>query len=451
MTLEAAVAAARKQDFAAARDALVVAWRARRSPVLAELVALIDPRAPDAVSEQIAAIVTPRAASSLANLKQLAKLDDPRLAGWAIDALVHLPFTAAGGDTFLHAVVATAARHRDPRLSAQAPAIKAAVTTRIGRLATRNKLVRGVERAIAACPAVVAATASESEHERALAQIVEPMRGSARSAEALLAAIYANPDDDAARLVYADLLSDLGDPRGEFIALQIARGDRVPTARELELQKLHGKAWLGELAPVLSWGKGYARTTFRRGFLSNADIILSVGKKLRPILTHPAWSTVESFGRMYRDDDHLLEHAPLRALKELAVNAELVAHLAARKDKLTSLTRVQLGYPPCTREALHEALPNLVTVGAHWQAPSRAEIVKWAAFGAPHLEMFHGGEFRTAATHDKLRAFAESLVGTPAEVERLTLHFSPHHSADEGTPIELVRDKAGNYSHRRKK
>src|SRR5207247_1446161 len=35
--------------------------------------------------------------------------------------------------------------------------------------------------------------------------------------------IAANPDDDALKLVYADWLSDHGDPRGEFIALQTQR------------------------------------------------------------------------------------------------------------------------------------------------------------------------------------------------------------------------------------
>jgi uncharacterized protein (TIGR02996 family) len=39
----------------------------------------------------------------------------------------------------------------------------------------------------------------------------------------LLAEVYASPDDDAPRLVYADWLQERDDPRGEFIALQIAR------------------------------------------------------------------------------------------------------------------------------------------------------------------------------------------------------------------------------------
>lgn len=39
----------------------------------------------------------------------------------------------------------------------------------------------------------------------------------------LFAKVYADPTDDAIRAVLADLLTERGDPRGEFIALQLAR------------------------------------------------------------------------------------------------------------------------------------------------------------------------------------------------------------------------------------
>ncbi|AEI63690.1 TIGR02996 domain-containing protein [Corallococcus macrosporus] len=38
----------------------------------------------------------------------------------------------------------------------------------------------------------------------------------------LLAAVVAQPEEDAPRLVYADHLQQQGDPRGEFIAVQVA-------------------------------------------------------------------------------------------------------------------------------------------------------------------------------------------------------------------------------------
>ena len=70
----------------------------------------------------------------------------------------------------------------------------------------------------------------------------------ATTEKALVDAIIANPDDDAPRLVYADWLTERGDPRGEFIAVQIALA-KHPTddlrAREAELLKQHKKAWVG--------------------------------------------------------------------------------------------------------------------------------------------------------------------------------------------------------------
>jgi uncharacterized protein (TIGR02996 family) len=38
---------------------------------------------------------------------------------------------------------------------------------------------------------------------------------------ALIAAIQAEPDDDRVRMVYADVLQQQGDPRGELIAVQV--------------------------------------------------------------------------------------------------------------------------------------------------------------------------------------------------------------------------------------
>jgi uncharacterized protein (TIGR02996 family) len=64
----------------------------------------------------------------------------------------------------------------------------------------------------------------------------------------LLAAIIAEPDDDAPRLVYADWLAERGDPRGEFITVQIAlakKADAKLAAREAELLKKHKKDWVG--------------------------------------------------------------------------------------------------------------------------------------------------------------------------------------------------------------
>jgi uncharacterized protein (TIGR02996 family) len=80
----------------------------------------------------------------------------------------------------------------------------------------------------------------------------------------LLDAVLANPRDDAPRLVYADWLTERGDPRGEFIAMQIKDpyGDTDPT-------KEQKKKWGGKLASMEDWILGWS---FRRGFVKDIHV-----------------------------------------------------------------------------------------------------------------------------------------------------------------------------------
>lgn len=101
----------------------------------------------------------------------------------------------------------------------------------------------------------------------------------------LAAAVWAEPDDDLPRLIYADWLDDRGDPRGSFIRAQVEL-NRLPAdhpdrhewaSLESELLETHEDEWLGDLADELisSW--------FHRGFI---EVRLDV----RRFLTGPtAW------------------------------------------------------------------------------------------------------------------------------------------------------------------
>ncbi|MEO8704713.1 MAG: TIGR02996 domain-containing protein [Kofleriaceae bacterium] len=433
MTMKVATAAVKAGDFGAARDAAIAIWRTRRSTNLAAAIAILDAKAPDATTAAIAGIVTSRADSSLANLKKLAKLDDPRLAAWAIDALVKLPFTAVTAREFLVAIAKTAARHADPRLAARAPEITVALATRIGRLALRTELQAIVDAAVAATKVPKLSTA-DATAEATLAKSVESLGGDRRAADSLLAEIYANPADDGPRLVYADVLTKQGDPRGELIVLQIERGARKPGKRELELLRQYGKAWLGELAPVLSWGKGNSGTEFRRGFLAKADIILSVGKKLRPILKHPAWATVEEIEGLYDDESGLLANAPLRALRELEIDElDWLPKLAKRSEKLAAVTRIILSESfddPPDGALLRKAFPNVASVTFAVDQLTAAHLEMVNGFGIEHVDLF---------TNQVSKGFVANLVGTPTEVARLTIRCGKRTE-------ELVRDAKGRYA-----
>ena len=113
-----------------------------------------------------------------------------------------------------------------------------------------------------------------------------------RDLEALHAAVYAAPDDDAPRAVLADALQDAGDPRGELIALQLREhaGDATSEMRERAraLVRKHGKTWLGELRPITY------RAELRRGFLYELELAGKWSTKKWDVIAHdPALGTVE--------------------------------------------------------------------------------------------------------------------------------------------------------------
>ena len=164
----------------------------------------------------------PKVATTEERLRAISATDDPRLSRWAIDALVDPPFQSKSAEGLLAEIVRVAAR--DPRLRDRRFDIIPVLVARIGNVPMRNRLIEAVDAAIRALVAVPAAGAGELALEAEIAAALEPLRARERSIDALLADIYANPDDDAPRLVYADLLLERDDPRGELIRLQLERG-----------------------------------------------------------------------------------------------------------------------------------------------------------------------------------------------------------------------------------
>jgi uncharacterized protein (TIGR02996 family) len=96
---------------------------------------------------------------------------------------------------------------------------------------------------------------------------------------ALEKALVAHPDELAAHSAYADYLTEAGDPRGEFIQVQLALEDESRTKaerntlrkRESALLAKHAREWMGDLGRMLvgTWSgedKPY-RYRFARGWL----------------------------------------------------------------------------------------------------------------------------------------------------------------------------------------
>jgi uncharacterized protein (TIGR02996 family) len=117
-------------------------------------------------------------------------------------------------------------------------------------------------------------------------------------------AILADPDDLAVRCAYADWIQEHGDPRGEFMQLQLALEDPALDAarrkdlqkREKALLKKHQGEWLGRLGPMLTTNptvthpEDYGRSVpnyhyrFARGVLDTLHVTrltLSLARALR--------------------------------------------------------------------------------------------------------------------------------------------------------------------------
>jgi hypothetical protein len=128
-------------------------------------------------------------------------------------------------------------------------------------------------------------------------------------ANEVLAECAANPDDDAPRLVWADLV---GGERGELVVLQcdLARGaiSTARRARERELLDRNGIAWAGSLPRIAS------RWSFRRGFIEAAKL---ARWRFDPetLREHPLVSTLTVDRWAFGDWENVMPHvAHLRGL-----------------------------------------------------------------------------------------------------------------------------------------
>jgi uncharacterized protein (TIGR02996 family) len=137
---------------------------------------------------------------------------------------------------------------------------------------TQTKAFKDEEKALEAHDKLIAEKLEEDYVETTPAF---PTRRSDSVREALEAAIRDDFEDLAAHSALADYLQEQGDPRGEFIAVQLALEDPKRSAaqrRKLQEQEWklfsdHRQQWVG---PILDFATGsYSReTNFRRGWLS---------------------------------------------------------------------------------------------------------------------------------------------------------------------------------------
>ncbi len=444
--LQQASAALDQGDTAAARVALLEAWRAKRSPAVAELVTLLDARQPDALKAQLDQVLTPRVNTTLERFLVVSGVDDPRVSAFALAALERLPFTTPGAQPLLEAFVRVVLERRDVRLLPRAKAIREALRTRLTRAPVRDALLAELDHAVSLLKAMK--LRSPDALEASLAVRLAPLAAPSQSEEALLAAVYAQPRDDGPRLVYADWLLERGEPRGEFITLQFKQRERALSEaerrREQALLKKHGKQWLGALAPVLSFGKGYARTTFQRGFISTADIILSVGKKLEPLWRAEEWKTVERLEGNWPLE--LLERAPMRALREIDRTLTTETLLALKKGKCElDAETLELAEDVMDWGLVRAVFPKLRSVAVWCRAtPTLEVLMRYSKLRLHRIELRRAWNApRGAEIEQEFQALLDALENTRLEFQEVAL--MPVWSDDRARPalIELHATESG--------
>ena len=339
--LERAIKSARAGDHVAVLEVLVAAWPLAPSPELAALVgaatALTRPVASairgktkaardawDALAAEQAARDVGLLLESLADVTsgdgalRLATVatwrPDPRIEEAVVGLLETVPYRATSTRKFWIALWPFVRAIKNPALLARLEAVDASIQKNVA--VTMGDWLRGqLAKALAELRPVLKPQPLARRTAELIADLATEL-GRAAGGDAgqneldhLLAAIYAAPEDDGLRLVYADALLERGDPRGELIALQ-CRGelDRDQRRREKELLEVHGKAWLGDLAPIVMGGY-----RFERGFLSVCRIDNVKVDHVRAVVGNPAWSTV----RDLRGSALIALHPVMRSLRML--------------------------------------------------------------------------------------------------------------------------------------
>jgi len=296
-------------DLDGALTILLELWREQRSGAVADAIDAIDASgSTEPIRDTAAWVRAAKRAGSLERgrlLRSLGKTSielrarleiamrwrDPRLTRVLVELLRALPFTGKKTRPVWSLVFEAIRALDDPR------AIVAAKEAEAGwRLPpdTMRFLASGLAKATNEISPGRTLSSRDAAELGALVAAVEQTKPPRTAigpdhGDALRAAIYAAPDDDGPRSVYADWLQQHDDPYGEFIALQLQPElDAVARKREATLLKQHRKQWLGPLAPVL-----IGTPRFQRGFPVAAVVKFRHEGDVARYAGEPAWSTFE--------------------------------------------------------------------------------------------------------------------------------------------------------------
>jgi uncharacterized protein (TIGR02996 family) len=256
----------------------------------------------------------------------------------------------------------------------------------------------------------------------------------------LLERLAANPDDTESLLVYADLLQQAGDPRGELCVVQheleAAPDDAGLRAREEALFEAHKKSWLGDFD-----GDDGVELTWRRGFIDAVRIAhdyyrddedRSIKETLGPLLDLPVAKLVRTIvvGLWVNDEGQCEygETAEVLAARRLPSVRKL--HLADFKyfGEETEISWTYLG----NLSEIWANLPNLeeLTLQGGDMTLGQIDLPR-----VKRVEVITGG-----LPGDALRSLASARW---PEIEELTIYFGSRNYGASGTVEDIAPILAG--------
>ena len=214
---------------------------------------------------------------------------NPMLAKQLAALIAPMPYRAPAAADIYHQAIVMIARAATPAEVTALRVLAENIRT-LGNAKLRDQIAGWIEQAASQVAAHPQPSVDLAATRAALADHVRRSAGHAARTEQLLTAVYANLTDDAPRLVLADHLAELGDPRGELIALQCQDSPSPKQqARVTKLVDAHCREWLAELGDNTILKDGLV---FERGFLARARVRLWSNRT--PTVGHRIWSTLRT-------------------------------------------------------------------------------------------------------------------------------------------------------------
>ncbi|MBL8910648.1 MAG: TIGR02996 domain-containing protein [Archangium sp.] len=260
-------------------DELIKQWKKSHSDALRALILALDEAKPLAELQGLETLKIAQVVERLEPFAKAGRANDPRLTHALEPILANVTWSSDGSKPAWRAIFAAVTASGDARFRELNPQFKV-------RPLMQEWLLSAWKKTIAELPEKTLPRDDDAKWKAALDALPKKKAApGAKDEAALLADVFARPDDDGPRLVYADFLQERGDPRGEFITLQCGARDEK---REKALLKQHEKKWLGALAPVLSKG-----VEFRRGFPSKGRVNFRAQTDAEKYGVLPEWATFE--------------------------------------------------------------------------------------------------------------------------------------------------------------